>query len=116
LLERVPESCDLVTPLGVGGHIDHRITRLAAEALHRPLHYYADFPYAGGHPDEVKVKLKAGMLARYYPPSEAGLRSWQKATAAYVSQISTFWPSMDAMKSALLEYSQSELGNTLWGE
>jgi LmbE family N-acetylglucosaminyl deacetylase len=114
LREHLPENCDLVLPLGVGGHIDHRITRLGAEKLNRPLQYYADFPYAGGNSDKVKEQLRTGMHPQCYSPSADGLRAWQDATAAYESQISTFWPSTTAMKSALIEYSRSELGSVLW--
>jgi LmbE family N-acetylglucosaminyl deacetylase len=114
LHEHLPETCELVVPLGVGGHIDHRITRLAAELLHRPLQYYADFPYAGGSPSKVKEQLSAEMHPQRFSPSADGLRAWQDATAAYESQISTFWPSTTAMRNALIDYSRSELGSILW--
>ena len=35
----------LVSPLAIGDHVDHRLARLAAERLDRPLRYYADIPY-----------------------------------------------------------------------
>jgi LmbE family N-acetylglucosaminyl deacetylase len=37
----------ILSPLGVGGHVDHEITRLAAENFERPLIlYYEDCPYS----------------------------------------------------------------------
>ena len=37
----------LVATLGAGGHVDHRLVRLAAEAVHGAgLLYYEDYPYA----------------------------------------------------------------------
>src|SRR5512143_2255093 len=35
----------VVCPLGVGAHVDHQLTRLAAEGCGGTLWYYADFPY-----------------------------------------------------------------------
>ncbi len=114
LQSHLPETCELVVPLGVGGHIDHLITRLAAETLHRPLQYYADFPYADGNPDKVKDQLNAEMHSQLFFLSSDSLKAWQNATAAYKSQISTFWSSTEVMKNALLEYSRSKLGSVLW--
>lgn len=114
LAGNLPKDCDLVVPLGVGKHIDHQIVRLAADALHRPLLYYADYPYAGDHPDQVKEKTFGIMEPLYHSPDETGLRAWQEAVAAYQSQVSTFWPSLDEMKTALEDYSRSEPGSILW--
>jgi LmbE family N-acetylglucosaminyl deacetylase len=110
----LPKGCTLIAPLGVGSHIDHQIVRLAAEALHRPLLYYADFPYAGNHPNQVKEKTFGIMEPLRYQPDQTGLKAWQEAVAAYQSQISTFWPSLDEMDTALEEYSKSEQGSILW--
>jgi hypothetical protein len=35
---------NLISPLAIGGHVDHRLVR-AAESLQHPLWYYADYPY-----------------------------------------------------------------------
>ena len=41
-----PGSTRIVAPLGVGGHVDHRIVRAAAErAFGASLLYYEEFPY-----------------------------------------------------------------------
>ena len=114
LAGNLPKDCDLIVPLGVGNHIDHQIVCLAAEALHRSLFYYADFPYAGYLPDQVKEKTFGIMEPLYHPPDQIGLRAWQEAVADYWSQISTFWPSLEEMKTALQDYSKSEQGSILW--
>jgi LmbE family N-acetylglucosaminyl deacetylase len=114
LAGNLPMDCDLIVPLGVGSHIDHQIVRMAAEALNRRLLYHADFPYAGDHPDQVKEKTIESMEPIRYPTGQIGLNAWQEAVAAYVSQISTFWPSVEEMKTALEEYSKSAQGSILW--
>lgn len=56
-------------PLGVGGHIDHLITRRAAQRVFAdicPLLLYEDLPYAG--------ELSAGALARQLARTARGLR------------------------------------------
>ena len=43
----LPAAEEVVAPLGAGGHVDHRLVRLAAEAVHgAALLYYEDYPYA----------------------------------------------------------------------
>ena len=51
--DRLTQYDTLVCPLAVGGHVDHRITRMAAEMLKRPLWYYADIPYRLKHPESL---------------------------------------------------------------
>ncbi len=43
--EKLPPDSQLVCPLTLGNHVDHRLTRMAAENLGEPLLYYADYPY-----------------------------------------------------------------------
>ncbi|MFQ5768704.1 MAG: PIG-L family deacetylase, partial [Acidobacteriota bacterium] len=45
-LERLFAPCDVVAPLGVGGHVDHLITRQVGEIWGgETVRYYEDFPY-----------------------------------------------------------------------
>ncbi len=116
LTRQLPQDCRLVVPLGVGGHIDHLITRAAAEALGRHLLYYADFPYSGDHPEEVEEKTKGLFSPQHFPLSNDALDAWQTAIGAYRSQISSFWRSDEKMKLAVAAYSASPNGNSLWSE
>lgn len=65
-------------PLGVGGHVDHRIARLACQAVFKDIVYYSDFPYNARtgnygvspegyirHELKVNVKEKARLLQKY---------------------------------------------------
>jgi hypothetical protein len=113
LQQNLTPDCQLIVPLGVGDHIDHQITRKAAERLSCPLWYYADYPYAGGNPDKVQERAN-GKSAVHTPLTDAGFQAWQSAASTYTSQVSSFWPSLKSMKDAIEEYARSEFGNTLW--
>lgn len=112
--QALPESASLVCPLTLGGHVDHRLTRLAAEMLGLPLWYYADYPYVLKMQDPFEVLRTDGWQSQVFPISEAGLASWQASIAAHRSQISTFWPDLEAMREAIRSYCQSEEGIRLW--
>ena len=46
----LPAEARLVSPMTLGGHIDHQLVRSAAESLGRPVWYYADYPYVVDDP------------------------------------------------------------------
>ena len=76
---------EILTPLGVGGHVDHRVVRRAAERAGVAALYYEEFPYtewkwfalrrALGRPDDWRaeplalsadeVEARVGAIARY---------------------------------------------------
>ena len=114
LKQNLPESCKLILPLGVGGHMDHLITRQAAEKINRPIYYYADFPYAGAHLEEISTRIPPQSKAYHFPINNVSLARWQYAVEAYTSQLSSFWPSLSQMYKAIEKYAQSPLGNCLW--
>ncbi len=110
---RLTEEDTLVCPLGVGKHIDHTLTRRAAEMLQRPLLYYADIPYALNYPRQRAARTR-GMLALDYSISRDGLRAWQKGIAAYASQISGLFPDVESMRAAIKTYWADKRGIILW--
>lgn len=114
LENHVPSKAELVCPLTLGGHVDHLLTRAAAERLGRPLWYYADYPYLEKQSPEDSGVLPTGCEKGVFPVSEAGVSAWTQSVAAYRSQISTFWESLAAMESAIRNYWQRSGGVTLW--
>jgi len=108
----LPTNASLVAPLGLGGHVDHRLTRQAAGQLvtARPdldLLFYADLPYV--LQGASVVHGPASTVGESLEPvkesiSEQGLQAWQSAAAAYRSQISSFWTGPEAMASDLRRY------------
>lgn len=87
LLEaKVSQVCELWAPAGIGGHLDHILTRsvgLELQAiLQKPLHLYADLPYAAnfgwpswitGMPDPAYLDIDADW--RRWLPSQVAVRS-----------------------------------------
>jgi len=91
------EGALIYCPLGIGGHIDHRILRLAAESLRIPLTYYRDFPYvtrSGTIPEDLGEP--AGTW-RIHTLSEEVLDNWTGAITEYGTQLSTFWGDEQAL-------------------
>jgi LmbE family N-acetylglucosaminyl deacetylase len=107
----LPADANLVCPLALGGHTDHRLTRRIIETLDRHLWYYADYPYV----------LKVGPVftpwkwaATKFNLSKSGMRAWQTSVEAHQSQISTFWSDLDSMRAAIQSYGDEMGGVKLW--
>ena len=109
------EDTLLVCPLTLGNHIDHHLTRTAAEILSRPIWYYADYPYLIQGNNDLAAYIQSEWIAVEQLVSPAGLAAWQAAVAAHSSQISTFWGSLSEMRDAISDYWQNGGGSRLWG-
>lgn len=110
---QLPPSANLVSPLGMGGHMDHHLVRTALERFNQPLYYYADYPYAADENANIEDWL-CGSTPYSQTISAAALHAWQEAVAAYQSQISTFWGSILELRSALEAYLKKGGGTRLW--
>jgi LmbE family N-acetylglucosaminyl deacetylase len=108
---KLPDNAQIVCPFSIGNHVDHRLTRKAAEDLGAKLLYYPDYPYVmAGHNKSILEKEPAVQTAI----TSNGLQAWQNAVAAHLSQISTFWQNLDEMRLAIQEYSQQMGGVKLF--
>lgn len=96
-------------PLGAGWHVDHLLTRRAAEAVFGAEHigYYEDFPYAVRPGVNVRPQTEEdqpGLLRKSWQPRNVALSSVEiqariDASACYVSQIPGLFPSnLERMK------------------
>jgi len=112
--KRLPPHAQLVCPLTMGGHVDHRLTRAAAEALGLPLWYYADYPYVLRSAGDIASHLPPGWERQVFALSEADLQAWVRSVAAHQSQISTFWSDVSAMEAAIRGYYHDSGGVRLW--
>lgn len=109
-----PSQAAVVCPLALGNHVDHQLTRAAAERLKRRLWYYADYPYVLKHSNQLAALSQQGWKSKYFSVSEQALSAWQASVAAHVSQISTFWPDLAAMRAAVQAYCLQNEGVRLW--
>jgi len=107
-----PEN-QLVCPLAIGGHVDHLLTRAAAERLGRPIWYYADIPYLFRHPEALGPAIQ-GMRAAMHPVSPDGLQAWLTGIAAHASQIRMLFTSEADMQAAVRQYWEGLQGVQLW--
>lgn len=114
ILQRVSPQSQLICPLGVGNHVDHQLTRRAAERSGLPLWYYAEIPYIFRHPDWQEKALLPAFQARSIPISRNGFESWIQAVSAYRSQLSTFWESLDHLRAAFYAHWQATSALQLW--
>lgn len=95
---------DIYAPLGVGDHVDHQIVHqwgiwLVENHPHLRLWFYADFPYIR-KPNALKQhldQLTTPVTPHPMPITSDAINAKIRAVAAYQSQISTFWPFVDAI-------------------
>lgn len=114
IAQKIVCPSNLVCPLGVGNHVDHQLTRLAAEMSGVPLWYYAEIPYIFRHPDWQKDFPLSGYQTHSIPISEVGFEYWLRSVLAYRSQLSTFWESEDNLYQTFSAYWQANPFLRLW--
>jgi LmbE family N-acetylglucosaminyl deacetylase len=113
LSQELPEEVNLVSPLALGNHVDHRLVRLAAERVDRSLWYYADYPYVIKSRTNDAEKY-VGMEIVLSPISAKAVDVWERAVIAHASQISSFWPDSSSARRSIREYYQKYNGVRLW--
>lgn len=99
----VKRDTNIYVPMCFGGHVDHRLTRLAAESTALQLHYYRDLPYAGRQlpiPEDMEVPTGNEVIRRV---SDEDANYWVKAMVEYTSQISTFWDDANSVNLEMHE-------------
>lgn len=104
---------EIVSPLAVGGHVDHTLVRMAAELLERRLWFYADIPYLFNHPEQLPEKTTS-LECQLKPISNEDLEFWVRAVQAYASQLSTVFSDPGEIPALLREYTQGDGGICLW--
>lgn len=112
----LPPARQVIAPLGVGNHVDHQLTRVAAEQTFGPaLAYYEDYPYVE-QPFAVDRILKTApaWTLRIVPLSEAAVAARLAAIAAYRSQIATLFGDERAMGQQVRERMTAVGGERLW--
>lgn len=104
LIELGSQQATIYCPLGYGGHVDHRIARLAAEKTGEPLYYYADFPYAArGRTVPPELGEPSGSW-RMIPVGEEAIEAWVNAITEYQTQLSTFWEDEDSLYQEVRDF------------
>ncbi len=116
MLKNLTSSVNIVSPLTMGGHRDHRLVRMMLEEYFSPLYYFADFPYIAQYQLDIKQWTDEMKVVYSTTISDKGLRAWQDAISCYASQISSFWKDDQDMREKLIAYWLTGEGSRLWGK
>lgn len=116
-MRNLPKAGQVIAPLTIGHHVDHLLTRSAAEQVWgRDLVYYEDYPYAqtSGAVERVIADQTGEWLAETLHFSEFDLQIKIEAIAAFRSQLSTFWKSRSNLVHEVSSFSIVTGGERLW--
>lgn len=97
----------VVAPLGVGSHVDHLVTRRAAElAGCASLLYYPDIPYAEMH--DADMARKTERLRRLdYQLERSHVEAWIDAVKCYASQMTMLENAAGPLPDLIRRYATS---------
>lgn len=114
----LPAHQQLYVPLTIGHHVDHQLTRAAAEQVYplTKLWYYEDYPYAQ-KPNALQGVIPAdsqGWQATVLPLSEAAIQAKIAAIAAFVSQFSTFFKDQADLEEQIRTFTAQVGGERVW--
>jgi LmbE family N-acetylglucosaminyl deacetylase len=113
----LPSSVQLLAPLTIGLHVDHRLTRLAAErCFGERLVYYEDYPYAQkmGALEQVIAPSDPGWESIVAPLSTDALQAKIEAILAFRSQFSTFFRDRPDLERQVMGYAKQVGGERVW--
>lgn len=114
----LPAHKQLYVPLTIGHHVDHQLTRIAAERVFRvpSLAYYEDYPYAQ-QPDALAKTLPPDSpiwQAKVIALDEAAIRAKIAAIAAFKSQFSTFFTDHADLERQIRTFTATVGGERVW--
>ncbi len=114
----LPTHQQLYVPLTIGHHVDHQLTRTAAERAFAPtaLTYYEDYPYAQ-KPDALAGVIPAehpGWQATIIALDEAAIQAKIAAIAAFQSQFSTFFQDHADLEAQIRRFTTQTGGERVW--
>lgn len=115
-IRELPQARLVAAPLGVGGHVDHRVVRRAAEASGRALAYYEEFPYTEWKWFALRRALggRAGWSAEVLALSPAQFESRVRAILAYGSQVPAMFRGEARLRKQLRRQLRRAGGERLW--
>jgi len=116
-MRALPPAAQIFAPLTLGHHVDHQLTRQAAEmAFGDRLAYYEDYPYAQ-QPDALAQVIAPGApdwQATSISLTEAALAVKIAAILAFRSQLSTFWHDQADLERQVRGYAATVGGERIW--
>lgn len=117
-IKQLPPHNQLFLPLTLGNHVDHQITRIAAEqAQTAPLYYYEDYPYAQKKDALTHMWLQqqqGNWQTQTITLSEQAIQARIQAVEAYQSQLNTLFGSQQIMHQQVNNYVNEVNGERIW--
>lgn len=113
----LPRARRVVAPLTVGNHVDHQLTRSAAERVWgASLLYYEDYPYVQRDPRALEQLLQPRdqWCSYLVTLSQAALAARLKAIRAYVSQMRSLFNTVEQMEVDVRQQVARTGGERLW--
>jgi LmbE family N-acetylglucosaminyl deacetylase len=114
----LPPVVEVFAPLGVGRHVDHQLTRQAAEICYgrSNLIYYEDYPYVAmeGIPAQIIPPDVPTWQPTVIPLSKEALKTKYQAIAAFVSQLSSFFRDRADLEAQVGGYVAQVGGERVW--
>lgn len=109
-LQRLISPDDIMlVPLALGGHVDHRFTRVAAEmASHAHVAFYADVPYLQRYPEQLQTAT-VGLTSINYAIHQQVVGEWIRSIHAYSSQIEMLQDAVGSLDILIRDYSAHPL-------
>lgn len=112
-LRALPTATRVISPLAVGNHVDHQLTREAAEAAFGDaLTYYEDYPYVQRH--GLGNRVDGAWASDTLSVSAEALATKLDAIAAYESQVEHLFTSSAEMRQLVSDYVKQVSGERLW--
>lgn len=112
-----PAESQVYAPLAVGNHVDHQVTRAAAERCFGPrLIYYEDYPYVLNEAAFTAVIPPGASQwqAQIIPLSGAAVAAKIRAISAFASQFSTFFTDEADLVQKIEQFTASVGGERVW--
>lgn len=116
-IDSLPSFDALFAPLAAGNHVDHQLTRLAAELSLGPaaLTYYEDYPYAQNEGNiAAALDEKDSWRSEVIRLELADIDTKIGAIACYESQTSTFFRDHQDLAHQVGLYTRQVGGERLW--
>jgi LmbE family N-acetylglucosaminyl deacetylase len=115
-LRALPAASAVVAPLGVGGHVDHRLLRDAAVRVFGPgIGRYEDFPYVRAFRALSRtLGRRSGWRSESVPLDRTDVDAKIRAVAAYRTQVGPLFRGVRRMPRAVRRYARKVGGERLW--
>jgi LmbE family N-acetylglucosaminyl deacetylase len=116
-MAQLPASNQVLAPLTLGHHVDHQLTRQAAEHCFSAasLRYYEDYPYARQFSAEQFIAQETGSWqAKVVELTESSVAARIRAIQCFESQISSFFKNEEDLETQIRFFIEAVGGEKVW--